>query len=177
VGDCLFGLKQYALALDHLDQAFQTDPESVRAIINLEQKLNSRAWDLTTAEIPQRDPTIAVRLASLSVALDPGASASLNTLGVALYRAGRYAEAIEPLRKSLTSGKGQFAGFDLFFLAMAHHRLGHDDEARTFFDRANRWLRDQRSLPEQYARELAAFEAEAESVLSDPAVEFPADVF
>ena len=71
----------------------------------------------------QRDPVLAARLATLSVALSPGEQTSLDTLGVALYRAGRFAEAIETLGKSLKAGKGQFDGFDLFFLAMAHHRL------------------------------------------------------
>jgi WD40 repeat protein/tetratricopeptide (TPR) repeat protein len=176
-GVCLLDLKRYASALDYLNQAFQTDPKSVRAIINLDKNLNNRAWVLATGEGLQRDPALAVRLASLSVLLVSGESASLNTLGVALYRAGKNSEAIEALGKSLTAGKGQFDGFDLLFLAMAYHRLGHEAEARACFDRATRWLGEQRNLPEQFTRELAAFRSEAESVLRAPAGEFPADVF
>jgi hypothetical protein len=109
------------------------------------------------------------------VALSPGEPTSLNTLGVALYRAGKLAQAIETLGKSLEAGKGQFDGFDLFFLAMAHHRLGQGTQARACFDRAVRWLSDQKCLPEQHTRELAVFRAEAESVLAGG--ELPADVF
>ena len=53
----------------------------------------------------------------------------LNTLGVVQYRAGRNAEAVTSLEASLAAGHGQSDAFDLFFLAMAHHRLGHREEA------------------------------------------------
>jgi hypothetical protein len=59
---------------------------------------------------------------------------------------------------------------------MAHHRLGHEDQARACFDRATRWLRDQRSFTEQDTRELAAFRTEAESVLGGLTGELPAAV-
>ena len=56
--------------------------------------LNSQAWMLATGPIDQRDPERAVALARRAVALAPGRQMMLNTLGVALYRAGQYAEAI-----------------------------------------------------------------------------------
>jgi tetratricopeptide (TPR) repeat protein len=176
-GVCLFDLKRYAPSLDELEAAFRTDPETVRAIIPLARFMNERAWELASGAEPQRDPVLAARLAAFAVALSPAEQTSLNTLGVALYRAGRFAEAIEMLGKSLKAGEGQFDGFDLFFLAMAHHRLGHEAQARACFDRATRWLRDQKSLPEEHARELAAFRVEAESVLAGPVGELPAAVF
>ena len=109
--------------------------------------------------------------------LAPDQQVSLNTLGVVQYRVGRYAEAIMTLQRSLAAGHGQFDAFDLFFLAMAHHRLGNPQEARTCFDRAVHWLGEQQTLPGQHAREPAAFRAEAESVLAGPAGELPASVF
>ena len=108
------------------------------------QVLNNLAWKLATGPKPERDPALAARLAAFSVALAPGEQVSLNTLGVALYRAGKFAEAITTLEKSLDAGKGQFDAFDLFFLAMAHHRLGHRPEARACYDRAVRWLEEQK---------------------------------
>ena len=109
--------------------------------------------------------------------LVPGDAMSLNTLGVALYRAGRYDEAIDILERSLAAGRGQTDAFDLFFLAMAHHRLGHRADARTHFDRALRWLGDHKTLDQRWAEALTGFRAEAEAVLAGPAGELPEDVF
>jgi tetratricopeptide (TPR) repeat protein len=182
-GVCLFNLERYAPALDQLESAFQTDPATVRAIVDRTHRrridviLNHLAWELANGAEPRRDPVLAARLAAFAVALSPGEQTSLNTLGVALYRAGKFAEAIETLRKSLESGKGQFDGFDLFFLAMAHHRLGLGSEARACYDRAVDWLGEQKSLSERDAKELADFRAETESVLAGIGGEWPADVF
>ena len=88
--------------------------------------------------------------------LAPGEAISLNTLGVVQYRAGQYAEAIATLERSLAAGRGQSDAFDLFFLAMAHHRLGHREEARTEFDRALRWLGDHKTLSEAGPRNWPA---------------------
>ena len=144
---------------------------------NLPTAINNRAWELATGAEAQREPAAAARLAAFAVALAPDESISLNTLGVALYRAGKFSEAIEALDKSLAAGKGQYDGFDLFFLALAHHRQGHREEARRSFDRALRWLQAQKNLAGQHAQELAAFRAEAEKVLAGPPGDLPDDVF
>jgi uncharacterized protein HemY len=57
----------------------------------------------------------------------------LNTLGVILYRAGQYQEAIARLNERVAAGASAGAPVDWAFLALAHHRLGHKSEA-------NRWL-------------------------------------
>jgi hypothetical protein len=112
------------------------------------------------------------------VDLSPGgASNVLNTMGVVEYRSCLYAEAVATLERSLAAGHGQDAGFDLFFLAMAHHRLGHRDVARGCLDRALRWLGEQKGLSAAHAKELSAFRAEAEAVLAGPPGELPSDVF
>ena len=143
--------------------------------------LNVRAWILATGPIEERDPESAVMLARRAVELVPGQHDSLNTLGVALYRAGQYAQAVSFLERSLAAGKGESAALDLFFLAMAHHRLGlgHVSQARDCFDRAVRWWGEQKDLPAQHVAELTGFRAEAEAVLgpSRPIGELPADVF
>jgi WD40 repeat protein/Tfp pilus assembly protein PilF len=177
-GGCLFNLKRYALALDQLEPAFQSDPETVRAIVRLDVNINSQAWELATGPKPQRDPVLAARLAAFAVALSPGKQASLNTLGVALYRAGRLAEAIETLEKSLKAGKGQFDGFDLYFLAMARFKLGQIARARADFDRAVQWRRDHPNLTQPgWSQELDFFQAEAQALLDGPPPELPAEVF
>jgi WD40 repeat protein/tetratricopeptide (TPR) repeat protein len=141
--------------------------------------LNERAWILATGSIDRRDPEQAVMLARRSVELAPGHQNSLNTLGVALYRVGEYAESVSVLEQSLAAGKGESAAFDLFLLAMAHHRLAHPAEARDCFDRAVRWWDAHKNLPAQNFQELTSFRAEAEAVLAlaGPRAELPADVF
>jgi WD40 repeat protein len=64
---------------------------------------------------------------------------SLRTYGAALYRAGRYQQTIQAFE---AARKANFApeAWDWLFLAMAHHDLGHDVEARKAFDEAERQI-------------------------------------
>jgi tetratricopeptide (TPR) repeat protein len=176
-GISLFFMKRDAPALDALETAMQTNPQTLRGNLNLRVRFNDRAWELANGSGINRDPALAVRLAELAVALDPDDATALNTRGVALYRAGRFTEAVVALEKSLSAGKGQFDAFDLFFLAMARERLGHREDARQCFDRGIRWLDEHKNLPSQRAQELAAFRAETEAVLAGPAGEMPENVF
>jgi tetratricopeptide (TPR) repeat protein len=157
-------------AIDVLRQAVRLSPDLAEARNNL-------AWLLVTAPKPLRNPSGALEHARRATELAPGVQMYLNTFGVALYRAGNFAQAVEALEKSLAAGKGQFDAFDLFFLAMAHHRLGHREEARRCLERAVEWLNGQKNLSQLYAQELAAFRAEAESVLARLDGELPDDVF
>ena len=59
----------------------------------------------------------------------------LNTLGAALYRAGRFEEAIRRLNESIQALDGGDVPKGFAFLAMAHHRLGHGDEAKRWLDK------------------------------------------
>ena len=79
---------------------------------------------------------------------------------------GRYDAAIVSLERNLAANDVQSEGFDLVFLAMAHHRLGHRATARGYYDRAVLWIRRQKDLTGPNAKELAAFRAEAEAVLA-----------
>jgi WD40 repeat protein/serine/threonine protein kinase/Flp pilus assembly protein TadD len=70
-----------------------------------------------------------------------------DPLGVALLRAGRYAEAIERLEAFDTArGKGSNASSQLY-RALAHHRLGHAEDARRLVADARAWLADFRRDP------------------------------
>jgi WD40 repeat protein len=135
---------------------------------------NTLAWLLATAPPPHRRPDEAVAHARRAVKLAPDERMYFNTYGVALYHAGRYAEAIPMLEKSLAGGFGDLDGFDLFFLAMAHHRLGHREEARRCFDRALTWAREPKFFTAQSARELRMFHDEAQGILAG---DLPDDVF
>ena len=101
---------------------------------------NNLAWLLTTCpDAKLRDSARAIRLARQALRLGEQVGMVWNTLGVAQYRAGESKAAIESLGKSLALRDGGDA-FDWFFLAMAHQRLGHKDEARTWYDRADAWM-------------------------------------
>ncbi|HKB41061.1 MAG TPA: protein kinase, partial [Gemmataceae bacterium] len=126
---------------------------------------NNEAWRLVAGPAEQRDAARALPLARRAVELDQGNPVYLNTLGVVLYRNRQYKEAAAMLEKSLAAGKGAWEGFDRFFLAMCHARLGDTEKAKDCFDRAVKWTESHRGLSPEHVRELKAFRAEAEAEL------------
>ncbi len=58
--------------------------------------------------------------------------------GAALYRAGRYEESVECFETAANRFRPR--ALDWCFLAMAHHRLGHADDARRCLAEARRWI-------------------------------------
>jgi tetratricopeptide (TPR) repeat protein len=170
-------LKQYEPAIADLETAFQLEPDQRLFSVILTEACRAGAWQLATGPEPRRDLDRALALARRAVELSPRDGAILGTLGVVLYRAGRYAESRTSLEQSLAAGYGPSDGDALFFLAMAHHRLGHRDAARAHFDRALRWMSAHPYVVAPRLRQLAAFRAEAEALLAGPAAELPEDVF
>jgi WD40 repeat protein/serine/threonine protein kinase/Flp pilus assembly protein TadD len=70
-----------------------------------------------------------------------------DPLGVALLRAGRFTEAIERLQAiDAARGKGSNASSQLY-LALAHHHLGHAEDARRLVADARAWLAEFRRDP------------------------------
>ena len=124
------------------------------------------------------DPEVLVWLAEASV---KGASEftkpdCLKALGAALYRAGRFEEAIRRLEEAIRLRDGESLAQGWPFLAMAHHRLGHRDEARRWLDRLRNYKYS--TDPNKFWDELEIrlLRRKAESViLYDPI--FPADPF
>ena len=93
---------------------------------------------------------VLVRLAELAVNGAPDARSKgryLNTLGAALYRAGRFEDAIRRLDEGIQLKGGTSEPRDWVFLAMAHHRLGHRDEARRYLESAAQPPAEHRSRP------------------------------
>jgi WD40 repeat protein/tetratricopeptide (TPR) repeat protein len=139
---------------------------------------NNVAWLCALGPYTIPDPQVPVRLAELAVngAPENQKGNTLNALGAALYRAGRFAEAVRRLEEGVQKRNGVSSEVDWVFLAMARHRLGHHDEARRWLER----FRDRGPNlgPSAFWDELVIrlLRAEAEAVvLWDPI--FPADPF
>jgi tetratricopeptide (TPR) repeat protein len=96
------------------------------------------AWTCVLAPEAVTDPARVVQVAEKAVAKDPNKRVYLNTLGAALYRAGRFDEAAKRLSEaSAAKLDADYTPVYLWlFLAMTHHRLGHGDEARRWLDKA-----------------------------------------
>jgi tetratricopeptide (TPR) repeat protein len=126
------------------------------------------AWFLTTCPVTElRDPAEALRIARTAVASAPGSWISWATLGAALYRAGEWHDARDALEHATDLNRGAIAFYG-FFLAMAHHQLRHDDQARAWFDQTNRWLQ---AMPWDEA--ALRLRAEAAGLLGPPGYAVP----
>jgi hypothetical protein len=155
------GSGQAAEAAATLRQAVKADPTHAEAA-------NELAWLLLAGPASLRHAEEALPLARKAAELAPEEPLYLNTLGLALYRADRTAEAVPVLEKSLAAGRGQNDACNLFILAMCHAKLGKPAEARDCFDRAVKWVEGKNDLLPRSAGELKAFRAEAEAELRAP---------
>ena len=116
----------------------------------------------------------------------PALAGGERVVGAALYRAGRYDQALERFQQS--HKVIQPRAWDWLFLAMIHSRLGHPSEAGEFLRRANQWIAEADKAPSTTEKTgpswmnlierptILILRREAEAVLRfDPV--FPADPF
>jgi WD40 repeat protein/tetratricopeptide (TPR) repeat protein len=114
---------------------------------------NGAAWTCVLGPSATKDLTQPVRLAEKAVASERIYN-YLNTLGIALYRAGRLDLAIQRLNEAIQlHGEGGTV-IDWLFLAMAHHRQGKQDEARKWLDKAALWIDN---APEARSKEATGY--------------------
>jgi serine/threonine protein kinase/WD40 repeat protein len=145
-------------------QAIERYRREVEAHPNGALACNNLAWAYLAAPEALRDVKAALPLAEKAVRLAPRTATYRNTLGVAYYRAGRYREAVEVLRPNLDKQEDWGLAYDLYFLAMSHHRLGETARARDYYDWAVRSVSMQPDLKPEHREELTAFRAEAEEL-------------
>jgi tetratricopeptide (TPR) repeat protein len=126
---------------------------------------NNIAWACVRFPDAVKDFKQPRELLARAMKAQPGNATFLNTLGVLQYRSGLFKEAVATLVKSLASSQGTHDGFDLYFLAMCHARLGEAGKARDCFDRAVGWVEGQKDLSVEQRLELQEFRAEAESAI------------
>jgi tetratricopeptide (TPR) repeat protein len=93
------------------------------------------------------DATQALRLARRWLAMTPATSGhhadAVYLVGLAHYRAGWHEIALQGLRQGLREEPDwEERVLSWLVLAMTDHRLGHDGEVRTWFDKAEQWLRE-----------------------------------
>jgi dipeptidyl aminopeptidase/acylaminoacyl peptidase len=82
---------------------------------------------------------IALRRAVLANEAAPWNVEFIHTLGAAQYRVKQYAESLSTMARAAGLRTEPVAG-DLAFMAMAHHQLGHRDEARAALDQVRKML-------------------------------------
>jgi len=155
-----FMLNQYAQAIADVQKSLELNADQPQAS-------NTLAWIYLTAPGELFDPPKALPLAQRAVQSRPDQRSFRNTLGLAYYRLGQFAKAVETLEINVKTDHPGMA-FDLLFLAMSRHRLGQPDRARTDFDQAVRWRLAQKGLDPGQDAELRTFEAEAQAVLAGP---------
>jgi hypothetical protein len=122
------------------------------------------------------DYHLALRRAETLCRLVPLNHAYLYMRGAALYRAGRYEEAIHRLDERIQLRSGKSGPADWAFLAMSHYRLGHGVDAQRWLDqfRHHQTNKDRGQFLNEQERSLLRSEAEA-VIVYDPV--FPADPF
>jgi superkiller protein 3 len=133
LGLALYGKGQLDEAIASYKKALELDPKYATAHNNLADILAN------SADPKLRDPVQAVAEAKRATELDPKLGIAWSTLGEAYYRNGQWQEAITALDKALALLKGD-DGEAFFFLAMAHHRAGHNDEAHKWYDKGIEWM-------------------------------------
>jgi eukaryotic-like serine/threonine-protein kinase len=164
----LFTARDFDSARKEFQEAIAAYTKVIEQVPDNAVTQNNLAWLYATCpETELRDPAKAVALARKAVELQPADGSGWNTLGAAQYRAGDWQAAVEALTKSMELRSGGDAE-DWYFLAMAHRRLGHVDDARKWHQQAVEWQEKNAPLlasNRQVADELRRFRAEAEEVL------------
>jgi len=139
------------------------------------KSLNERAWNV--ARTPGRSADEyrrALRWAAAGALVTPDDGNMLNTLGVAQYRAEDFRAALRTLTRSdEIASRTKPGGIpeDVAFLALAHARLGHPEEATRCLARLRSLMTREGVRPSADAR---AFLAEAETVVGGAAAPAPA---
>jgi WD40 repeat protein/serine/threonine protein kinase/tetratricopeptide (TPR) repeat protein len=139
---------------------------------------NMVAWTCVLGPDSVADPEWPVRLSESVVAGTSGTmrSAALNTLGAALYRAGKFEQSIQCLEDRIRKENNVGLPQDWVFLAMAHQKLGHHSKAIDWLTRFQTYEKNDQQDTVGDALEIIILRREAEAtVLYDPI--FPSDPF
>jgi WD40 repeat protein/Tfp pilus assembly protein PilF/tRNA A-37 threonylcarbamoyl transferase component Bud32 len=118
------------------------------------QVLNALVWVCTLGPDAADKPEQLVELADKAAKAAPKSYAIANTLGAALYRAGKFEEAVKQLEEAIKLQRQGGSPGDWLFLAMAHYRLGDPKAAKKWLDQSAAWL--ERVSPEKLKADALA---------------------
>ena len=128
---------------------------------------NNAAWMCLVAPdaLPDYSRPVALARTAVQRARPAERGLFLNTLGVALYRAGKDAEAISTL---LQSEKAAPEPFNWPFLALAYQRTGDNKTAQRWFDRLQKLMQESygANAAQNSRHELLLFHREAASAFT-----------
>jgi serine/threonine protein kinase/tetratricopeptide (TPR) repeat protein len=108
------------------------------------------AWTCVLVPNSGAAPSRLVNLAQKASAKAPKDHWHVTVLGAALYRAGRFEDAIKPLTEATALNPDPYRSnrsYTWFFLALAHHRLGHADEARRWLEKGTHLMEEELKRP------------------------------
>jgi tetratricopeptide (TPR) repeat protein len=106
------------------------------------EHLNGFAWFLVMCiDAKWQNGERAVQLADAALKLQPSNDRYRTTLGAAYYRQGNFDSCENALSPLAADGHSPAAG--RFFFAMSLAKRGQSADARTYYDAANAWLREQ----------------------------------
>ncbi len=133
------------------------------------ETLNEHAWEIVRSpERTAQEYKLALRKAEAMIEREPYNGYYLNTLGVAQYRVGDYAAALETLHwADEVNSVAQEGGIpaDVAFIAMALHRLGKQAEALDALERLRALVQAPGDADNEESR---GFLHEAESLIMRP---------
>jgi serine/threonine protein kinase/Flp pilus assembly protein TadD len=141
------GVVDPMLKAGHVRQAYQFCKEALAAGPTNAETFNALAWHMSVPEhVNGRDPALAVQAAKRALDIAPEVH-SRNTLGLALYRAGEFARAVQELEVCVKTNADDPEPCDFVILAMACERLGRHDAALASYKRADQlkgasWQKD-----------------------------------
>ncbi len=134
LGICLFTQGVLREAIVEFREATRLEPTSPGAH-------NHLAWALAfPSTSPSTDYEEALTHARKAVELAPSDVASVNTLALAEYRSGHWAESVAAAERAMQLRHGDSAE-DWFILALALSWKGEKDNARMWFDKAAGWTK------------------------------------
>ncbi len=128
----------YCRAMHHLSRGNLGGYREICADM-IERFGTGATWTCTLSPNSGIDPARIVSMAENILGREPRNHWHVNQFGAALYRAGRFEQAVERLTEATKISADPNRSnmlYTWFYLAMAHHRLGHAELAQRWLDKS-----------------------------------------